>query len=109
MYEVPTEPNENPTFNVLIQDSVLAGQEPGMAVETLLLTIQYGTVTIVPAVVEADIEEVPPDEIDYNAPTPVSRERVAEIPDLTMVDTSNSATLRVPDRQLRKMVYVSFE
>ena len=73
-----------------------------MAVETLLLTIQPGTVTLVPVVIEADIDEVPPDEIDYNAPTPVSRERLAEIPDLTMVDTSNSVTLRVPSRQLSK-------
>ena len=85
-----------------MQDSVLAGQEPGMAVETLLLTIQSGTVTLVPAVVEADIDEVPLDEIDYNAPTSVSRERVAEVPDLTMVDPSSSVTLRVPARQLRK-------
>ena len=74
-----------------------------MAVETLLLTIQSGTVTIVPAALEADIDEVPPDEIDYNAPTPVSRERVAEVPDLTMVDPSNSVSLRVPARQLRKL------
>ena len=47
-----------------MQDSVLAGQEPGMAVETLLLTIQSGTVTLVPAAVETDIDEVPLDEID---------------------------------------------
>ncbi len=46
--------------------------------------------------------------IDYNAPTPVSRERVADVPDLTMVDPSNSVTLRVPARQL-KMAYVSFD
>ena len=58
-----------------MQASVLAGQELGMAVETLLLTIQSGTVTIVLVVVEADIDEVPPDEIDYNAPTPVSHPR----------------------------------
>ena len=88
VYEVPTEPNDSPTFNALMQDSVLAGQAPEMAVETLFLTIQSGTVTLVPVVIEADIDEVPPDEIDYNAPTPVSRERVAEIPDLTMVHTS---------------------
>ena len=74
VYEVPIETIESPTFNAMMQDSVLAGQEPGMAVETLLLTIQSGTVTLVPAVVEADIDEVPPDEIDYNAPTLVSRE-----------------------------------
>ena len=76
-------------FNVMLQDAVLAGQEPGMAVETLLLTVQSGTITLVPAVVEADIDEIPPDEIDYNAPTPVSRERVAEVPDLTMMDPFN--------------------
>ena len=108
VYEVPTEPNESPTFNVLMQDSVLAGQAPGKAVETLLLTRQSGTVSLVLAFIEADIDEVPPDEIDYNAPTLVTRERVAEFPDLTMVDTSNSVTLRVPARQLRKMAYVSF-
>ena len=96
-------------FNAMLQDAVLAGQELGMAVETLLLTIQSGTVTIVPAVVEADMDEVPFDEIDSNAPTPVSRERVAEVLDFTMVDPSNSVTIRVPARQLRKMAYVSFE
>ena len=47
--------------------------------------------------------------IDYNAPTPVSRERVAAVPDLSMVDPSNSVTLRVPTRQLREMAYVSLE
>ena len=39
VYEVPTETNASPTFNVMLQDAVLAGQELGMAVETLLLTI----------------------------------------------------------------------
>ena len=63
VYEVPTETNESPTVNALMQDSVLAGQEPGMAVETLLLTSQSGTVSLVLAVIEADIDEVPPDEI----------------------------------------------
>jgi len=81
--EVPTGTSESPTFDVMLQDAALSGQEPGMAVETLLLTNQSGTVTLVPAVVEADIDEVPLDEIDYNAPTLVSRERVAEVPDLT--------------------------
>ena len=92
-----------------MQDSVLAGEEPGMAVETLLLTIQSGTVTLVPAVVEADIDEVPLDEIDCNAPTLVSRDRMAEIPDLTMVDTSNSVTPRVSSSTAEKMAYVPFE
>ena len=53
---------KSPTFDVMLQDAALSGQEPGMAVETLLLTIQSGTVTLVPAVVDADIDEVPPDE-----------------------------------------------
>ena len=90
----------------MLQDAALSGQEPGVAVETLLLTIPSGTVTLVPAVVEADIDEVHHDESDYNAPTHASRERVAEVPDLTMVDPSNSVTLRDPARQLRKMAYV---
>ena len=53
--EVPTGTNESPTFDVMLQGAALSGQEPGMAVETLLLTIQSGTVTLVPAVVEFDI------------------------------------------------------
>ena len=52
---------------------------------------------------------MPPDEIDYNAPTPVSRGRVAEIPDFLWWTPSNNVTLRIPARQLRKMAYVSFE
>ena len=100
--EVPTGTNESPTFDVMLQDTELSGQKSGMTVETLHLTIHSGTVTLVPAVVDTDLAEVPPDEIDYNAPTPVSRERVAEIPDFPMVDPSNSVTLRIPARQLRK-------
>ena len=84
--EVPTGANESPTFDVLLQDTELSGQKSGMAVETLHLTIPSGAVTLVPAIVEADLAEVPPDEIDYNVPTLVSRERVAEIPDFHMVD-----------------------
>ena len=54
--------------------------------ETLHLTIHVGTVALVPAIVEADLVEVPPDEIDYTVHTPVSRERVAEILAFPMVD-----------------------
>ena len=100
--EVPTGTSESPTFDVMLQDAELSRQKSGMAVKTLLLTIQSGTVTLVPAVVDADIAEVPPEGIGYNAPTPVSRERVAAVPDLSMVDPSNSVALRVPARQLRK-------
>ena len=77
--------------------------------ETVHLTSQSGTVTLVPVVVDVDFLEVVPDEIDYNAPTPVSRERLAEIHDFPMVGTSNSVTLRIPASQLRNMAYVSFE
>ena len=83
--------------------------KPGVAVETVHLTIQSGIVTLVPVVADADFIEVPPDEIDYNAPTPVSRERVAEIPDFPMLDPSNSVTLRIPAPHVRRMVYVSLK
>ena len=46
--------------------------------------------------------------IDYNAPTPASRERVAEVPDVPMLDPSNSVTLRIPALHLRRMDYVLF-
>ena len=86
----------------MLQDTELSGQKSGMTVETLHLTIHSGTVTLVPAAVDTDLAEEPPDEIDHNAPTPVSRERLAEIPDFPMVDPSNSVTLRIPAPQLRK-------
>ena len=107
--EVPIGANESPTFDVMMQDAELFGQKFGMAADTLILTFQSGTVTLVPAIVETDLAEVLPDEIDYNAPTPIPRERVSEILDFPMVDPSNSVTLRIPARQLRKMAYVSFE
>ena len=76
--------------------------------ETVHLTIQSGTVTLVPAIVDAVFVEVPTDEIDYNAPTLVSRELAADVPDFPMMDPSNSVTLRIPAPQLRRMAYVSF-
>jgi len=107
--EVPTGANESPTFDAMLQDAELSGQKSGMTVETLHLTIHSGTVTLVPAVVDTDIAEVPPDEIGYNAPTPVSRERVAEVPDSPMLDPTNSVTLRIPAPNLRKMASVSLD
>ena len=92
----------------MLQDPELSGQKSGIAVETLQFNIQSGTVTLVPAIVEAALAEVPPDEIHYNAPTPASRERVAEFPDFPMVDPLNSVTLLIQATQLRKMAYVSF-
>ena len=106
---VPTGAHASPTFDVMLQDIELSGQNTGIAVETLHLTIHAGTVTLVPAIVEADIAEVPPDEIDYNAPTIVSRERVAEIPDFPMVDTSKQCYSSFPSPSAEKMAYVSFE
>ena len=44
-------------------------------VETVILSIHAGTVNIVPALTDTEPYEVPVEEIEYNAPTPVSRER----------------------------------
>ena len=55
--EVPTGTRESPTFDVMVQDAELSGQKSGMAVETLLLTIQSGTVTLIPAGVDTDLAE----------------------------------------------------
>ena len=103
-FEVPTGANESPTFEVRLQDTELSRLKPGVAVETVHLTIQSGTVIIVPAIVDAEFIEVPPYDIDYNAPNPVSRERVAEVPDFPMMDPSNSVTLRTPAPHLRSML-----
>ena len=85
-----------------MQDTERSGQKSGMTVDTLHLTSHSGTVTLVPAVVDADFAEVPPDEIDYNAPTPVSRERVAEIPDFPMVDPIKQCYSSYPSSSAEK-------
>ncbi len=51
----------------------------------------------------------PLNEINYNAPTPVSRERVAEVLDFPMFDPLSTVTLRTPAPHLRRMAYVSFK
>jgi len=61
----------------MLQDTELSRLKPGVAVETVHLTIQSGTVTLVPVVTDAEFIEVFPDDIVYNAPTLVSRARVA--------------------------------
>ena len=55
---MPTGGNESPTFEAMLQDTELSGQKTGIAVEALHLTIHSGTVTLVPAIVEADPVEV---------------------------------------------------
>ena len=107
-FEVPTGANESPKFDVMLHDVELSRTKPGVAVATVHLTIQYGTVVLVLAIADADFIAALPDEIDYNAPTHVSRERVAEVPDFPMIDPSNSVTLRIPAPQLRRMAYVCF-
>ena len=57
-----------------------------MEVETVILSIHAGTVIIVLAVTDTAPYEVPMDEIEYNAPTLVSRERFAETNDFPMYD-----------------------
>ena len=105
-FEVPTGANESPTFEVRLQDTELSRLNPGAAVGTVHLTIQSGTVSLVLATADAEFIEVPPAEIDYNAPTPVSRERVAEVLHFPMLDPSNSVTPRIPAPHLRGTAYV---
>ena len=80
----------------MLQDTELSRLKPGVAVETVHLSIQSGTATIVPVVDDADFLEVLPAEIEYNAPTPVSRERVAEVPDFLYVGPHNTVLPFVP-------------
>ena len=55
-------------------------------VETVILSIHSGTDTLAPALTDTEPYEVPMDEIEYNAPTLVSRERFAETIDFPMHD-----------------------
>ena len=71
-------------FEVGLQDRAPAALGTSVALETVHLTIQAGTVTLVPALTDANPIAVPPDEIHYNAPTPVSRERFIEVYDFPM-------------------------
>ena len=78
-FEVPTGINDSPTFEVMLQDTELSRLKLRVAVATYHLTNQSGTVTLVPVVADADFIGFLPDEIAYSAPTPVWRERVAEV------------------------------
>ena len=53
--EAPAGADDSPIFDVMLQDPELSGQKSGIAVETIHLTIRSGTVTLVPAIVEADL------------------------------------------------------
>ena len=55
-------------------------------VETVIISIHAGTVTLALALAYTEPYEVPVDEIEYNAPTLVSRERFAETIDIPMSD-----------------------
>ena len=72
--EVPTSSCENATFEVNLQYRPAPTQSV-VEVEVVILSIQAGTVTLVPALTDADTAGIPPAEIPYNAPTSVSRER----------------------------------
>ena len=82
---------------------------PAVALETMTLAIHAGKVTLVPALTYTEPYEVPMDEIEYNAPTLVSRERFAETIDFPMYDGRHSINLRAPLPDLKRMNYASIE
>ena len=65
--------------------------------------------TLVPALTDADPLEVPPEEILYNAPTLVSRERSTGATDFPMYYAKHSITLRTPVPDLKRTYYASIE
>ena len=77
----PTGAHESPTFEVMLQDRELSRLKLGVVVETVHVTIQSGTVTLVPAITDVDPIEVPPAEINVDAPTCVSHMRISEVCD----------------------------
>ena len=62
--------------------------------------------TLVPALTDLDMYETPMGEIAFNAPTPVSRERICETIYVPMCDTKNS-TLHIPVPDLKNMTYAT--
>ena len=81
----------------------------GWTVKIVVLSIQAGTVILVPALTDSYSYETPLDEIAFNAPTPVSRERFSETIDFPMYDAKHSITLRIPVPVLQRFTYASIE
>ena len=64
-----------PHLKSSFQDRELSSIGPSVALDTRHLTIQSGTVTLIPATTEADPIEVLPVRVHYYAPSLVSCER----------------------------------
>ena len=76
--EVPTGLGQTATFELDFQERQRTNLVPKEKLKDVLMSIQAGTVTLVPALTDADPVEVRPEEIHYNAPTLVSRDRFSE-------------------------------
>ena len=72
------------------------------------MSIHVGTVILVPVSTDTEPYEVPMDEIEYNAPILVSRDRFAEAID-SLCMTQNNITLCIPIPDLRRNTYASIE
>ena len=75
--------------------------------QDVIISIQAGTVALVPALTDAEPTDVPPAEIPYDASNLVSRERSTGAADFPMYDARNSITLRIPVPDLKRMSYAS--
>ena len=53
--------------------------------------------------------KVPPEEIHYNDPTPVSSGRFSEATDFPMYDAKHIMTMRIPVPELKRMTYATIE
>ena len=60
VFDIPTEANECIAFDRDLQDRTPAPQGTSVALETIHLTSQSGTVTLVPTIADADPIELPP-------------------------------------------------
>ena len=84
------------TFEVDFQEREHSNLIQGEELQGVILSIQAGPVTLVPALTDAALAEVPPAEIPYNAPTLVSRERSTGAAGFPTYDARHSITLRIP-------------
>ena len=79
----------------------------GEELHNVIIAIQAGTATLVPALTDVEPTDVPPADIPYDAPNLVSRERSIGAADFPMYDARNSITLRIPVLDLKRASYAS--
>ena len=75
-------------------------------VETVILSIQAGTVTLVPALTDIEPYAAPMDEVDDNALTPVPRALFSVTIDFPMCDDKNSIPLRIQVSDLKDNICI---